>query len=140
MSWRLRCEPATARLPGLLFAALSLALPAQAQSLIAAAPPEPINHFNPRQSTGEASTTVTDLLHLLHQLDPLRVTVPHVDYSGHALAVQTEYHRRRRRAGFRRLSGRQRNYNTANNGAGDNKSRRSHPYSTASDGSTGQPR
>ena len=41
------------------------------------------------QSVDDKPTAVTELLSLIEQLDPLRVTVPYIDYHDEAVAAQT---------------------------------------------------
>ena len=59
------------------------------------------------------SPLAAELLSLIKQLDPLRVTIPYVDYHDEALAAQTTQRKLRRRAGFRRSRGRRNSYNSA---------------------------
>lgn len=59
-----------------------------------------------------------ELLSLIKKLDPLRVTIPYVDYRDEALAAQTVHRKLKRRAGFRRSRGRRNSYKAASGWTG----------------------
>ncbi len=97
-----------------LFAVFLLSPPAQAQSefgstesaavksataeLAPAATPHPVS-----ASRSPTAGAVDDLLSLIQQIEPLRVTVLYVDYHDQALAAQRKHQQMRRRAGIGRL-------------------------------------
>ncbi|MDA1315132.1 MAG: hypothetical protein O2968_17510 [Acidobacteria bacterium] len=107
---RLATLPARQRLLGILLAAWFLSPPAQAQvessvagltpvELASAAAPQPITSSQPRADR-PTSGVIADLLSLIKQIEPLRVTVLHLDYHDQALAAQTKHQQMRRRAGI----------------------------------------
>ncbi|MCY4585721.1 MAG: hypothetical protein OXB98_06735 [Bryobacterales bacterium] len=51
-----------------------------------------------------------ELLSLIKQLDPLRVTIPYVNYHDEALAAQTTHRKLHRRAGFKRSRARRNSF------------------------------
>ena len=102
-----------------LFAVLLLSPPAQAQSelgstesaaaksataeLASAAAPQPITP-NQARAVPPPSGAIDDLLSLIQQIEPLRVTVLYIDYHDQALAAQRKHQQMRRRAGIGRLT------------------------------------
>ena len=88
-------------LPALLFSADPPSAPSNTPAVRSETP----------QSGDRAPTAVAELLSLIEQLDPLRVTVPYIDYHDHAVAAQTDLQRRRRQAGLLTRGGSNKNYN-----------------------------
>ncbi len=91
----LGCSVVVWVLPALLLSADPLPTP----------PNTPAVQSETPQSGDQPPAAVAELLSLIAQLDPLRITVPYIDYHDEAVAAQTDLHRRRRRAGFRRRTG-----------------------------------
>lgn len=86
----LGCSLVVSILPSLLFSADAASPP----------PSGPVVHSDAPQARDQEPAAVAELLSLIEQLDPLRVTVPYIDYHDEAVAAQTSLQRRRRRAGL----------------------------------------
>ena len=98
---RLLCYSAVWALPALLFSADPPSAPSNTPAVRSETP----------QSGDQEPAAVTELLSLIEQLDPLRITIPYIDYHDQAVAAQTNLQRRRRQAGLLTRSGSNKKYN-----------------------------
>ena len=80
-----------------VFPALSMGTEAGVSSAVA-----PILQSEEPRAGPPETPLAAELLSLIMQLDPLRVTIPYVDFHDEALAAQTAHRKLQRRAGFKR--------------------------------------
>lgn len=90
---------------GWVFAALAMGTEAGVSSAVA-----PILQSEAPRARPPETPLAAELLSLIKQLDPLRVTIPYVDYHDEAMAAQTTRRKLQRRAGFKRLRARRNSF------------------------------
>lgn len=97
----LGCSVGLCVLPALLSSADPLQAPSNGPAIQSEKP----------QSGDQAPAAVAELLSLIEQLDPLRVTIPYIDHHDEAVAAQTDLQRRRRQAGLLTRTNTAKDYN-----------------------------
>ena len=88
-----------------VFPALAMGTEAGVSSAVA-----PILQSEEPRAGHPETPLAAELLSLIKQLDPLRVTIPYVDYHDEALAAQTTHRKLQRRAGFKRSRARRNSF------------------------------
>ena len=88
-----------------VFAALAMGTEAGVSSVVA-----PILQSEAPRAGPPETPLAAELLSLIKQLDPLRVTIPYVDYHDEAMAAQTTRRKLQRRAGFKRSRARRNSF------------------------------
>lgn len=88
-----------------VFPALAMGTEAGVSSAVA-----PILQSEEPRAGHPETPLAAELLSLIKQLDPLRVTIPYVDYHDEALAAQTMRRKLQRRSGFKRSRARRNSF------------------------------